>query len=127
MVNSVSVIALMIALLVAKANLTFGSVGNACSRLHPNRFSGCHQFHPIGEFVLIGKAYRNKTARSYVTCAVYCLQDGDCKSFNYRKDDELCQLNSVHSNGTVTLQQSRGSFYFGEIQASFMTAAAGKC
>ena len=76
-----------------------------------------HLFHsgPIHDHVLRGKSYRNETTRSYVTCAVFCLQDESCKSFNFCLDDRSCQLNSaVYSQDKSALQPSIGCVYFDE-------------
>ena len=76
-----------------------------------------HQFHPgpIQDYVLIGKVYSNQTARAYVTCAVFCLHEDACKSFNYCKDSKLCQLNSaVYSENKTALRPSIGCIYFDE-------------
>ena len=76
-----------------------------------------HTFYhgPIRDHALRGKVYRSATARSEVTCAVFCLQEDACKSFNYCEDDKVCELNSaVFTRDKSDLQPSNGWMYFDE-------------
>ena len=76
-----------------------------------------HTFYhgPIRDHALRGKVYRSATARSEVSCAVFCLQEDACKSFNYREDAEVCELNSaVYARDKSDLQPSNGWMYFDE-------------
>ncbi|XP_071809812.1 uncharacterized protein [Asterias amurensis] len=76
-----------------------------------------HTFYhgPIRDHALRGKVYRSATARSKVTCAVFCLQEDACKSFNYCEDAEVCELNyAVFTRDKSDLQPSNGWMYFDE-------------
>ena len=62
-----------------------------------------------------GHVYRVTSARSYVTCAVVCLLDDACKSFNYCMNGKVCQLNSaVYNLNSTTLQRADSCVYFDE-------------
>ena len=79
------------------------------------RVVGTHQFYPVENHIFSGAAYSNKTARSYLTCAIFCLQDGFCKSFNFCTGSKLCSLNSeAHSMDALPLKPSDGCLYFDE-------------
>ena len=110
--------ALVLLTMVILTSIASDVIRESCSstiREQQMRMGVNHQFHPghIQDHVLIGKVYRNQTARAYVTCAVFCLQEDACKSFNYCKDRKLCQLNSaVYSENKTALQPSSGCIYF---------------
>ena len=112
--------ALVLLTMVLLTSIASDVIRESCSstmREQQMRMGVNHQFHPgpIQDHVLIGKVYRNQTARAYVTCAVFCLHEDACKSFNYCKDSKLCQLNSaVYSENKTALQPSSGCFYFDE-------------
>ena len=123
-----SLLALLLSIIVKV--IALDEVGSSCpsnSRENNMRRGNTHRFHqgPILDHVLRGTVYRNVTARAYVTCAVFCLQEDACKSFNYCKDSKLCQLNSaVYSENKTTLARCSGCLYFDE---EFHEELLGKC
>ena len=111
--------ALVLLAMVIVTSVTSDAMANTCqptSREHQMRQGITHQFHPgpIQDHVLRGSVYRNKTTSSYVMCAVLCLQDDTCKSFNYC-NDKRCELNSaMYKENKTALEPSRGCLYFDE-------------
>ena len=81
------------------------------------RGGNVHQFHggPLRDHALRGTVYRNETTRSYLVCAVICLQEDACKSFNFCQDNRRCELNSaVYSEDKSDLQPATNCLYFDE-------------
>ena len=76
-----------------------------------------HQFYPgpIRDHALRGKTYRTATVQSHVLCALLCLHENACKSFNYCENDKLCELNrAVYAADKSDIQPSNGCYYFDE-------------
>ncbi|XP_071800227.1 uncharacterized protein [Asterias amurensis] len=106
----------MVVIVCLLALLSATVVASSCpSNTSQQRVVGTHQFYPVENHILSGAAYSNKAARSYLTCAIFCLQDGFCKSFNFCTGSKLCSLNSAaHSMDALPLKPSDGCFYFDE-------------
>ncbi|XP_071804860.1 uncharacterized protein [Asterias amurensis] len=68
---------------------------------------------PMQDHVLKDIIYQEQKASSDVVCAVYCLQDELCKSFNYC-NDKFCQLKAYNYsvNGSA-IQPSAGCRHYG--------------
>ena len=111
-----AVIIFMVAI-VAIAWATFNSQCSPSFTTTKLRAREPHTFYsgPIIDHVLRGRAYRNATRHSHVTCATFCLQDVGCRSFNYCPGIKLCELNSdVFATDKSDLQPSSGCLYFDE-------------
>ena len=69
---------------------------------------------PMQDHVLKDTIYQVKKTSSDVVCAVYCLQDESCKSFNYC-NDKVCQLKAYNYsvNGSA-IQPSAGCRHYGD-------------
>ena len=111
--------ALVLLAMIIVTSVASDAMANTCqptSREHQMRQGITHQFHPgpIQDHVLRGSVYRNKTTSSYVMCAVLCLQDDTCKSFNYC-NDKRCELNSaMYKENKTALEPFSGCLYFDE-------------
>ena len=96
------------------------SLGTQCqqnSAVNQMRKGRPHQFYPspISDHVLRGKVYRTITTRSHATCAVLCLQEDVCRSFNFCQYERRCELNSaVYTKDKSDLYPSNGCLYFDE-------------
>ena len=85
------------------------------SRIYQLRTGNSHQFQkPIRDYLLQGSVYRTFLASSHETCAVFCLQDDGCKSFNYCQTDTLCELNAAEISEGLMLKHEAGCLYFDE-------------
>lgn len=86
------------------------------SREHQIRQGNILAFYPslIQDHVLKDTIYQKRRAISDVVCAVHCLQDDSCKSFNYC-NEKLCHLKttnySVHGS---EMQLSAGCRHYGD-------------
>ena len=102
------------------ASITMGSLGTECqqnSAVNQMRKGRPHQFYPgpIIDHVLRGKVYRTITTRTHATCAVLCLQEDACRSFNFCQHERRCELNSaVYAKDKSDLHPSNGCVYFDE-------------
>lgn len=100
--------------------VTSDAVNAACqpaSREYQMHQGTVFTFYPslIQDHVLKDTIYQMISASSYVVCAVHCLQNDSCKSFNYCNDKKLCQLKTANFsvNGSE-IQLSAGCSHYGE-------------
>ena len=68
---------------------------------------------PMQDHALIDTIYQVRKASSDVVCAVHCLQDESCQSFNFC-DDKVCQLKAGNYSVGSAIQPSSGCRHYGE-------------
>ena len=69
---------------------------------------------PMEDHALKDTIYQVRKASADVVCAIHCLQDESCKSFNYC-NDKVCQLKAANNsiNGS-DIQLSAGCRHYGD-------------
>lgn len=71
---------------------------------------------PIQDHVFKDTIYTMRKASSDVVCAVHCLQDDSCKSFNYCNDKKLCHLKTANYSVKGSEKQAfAGCRHYGDV------------
>ncbi|XP_033630372.1 angiopoietin-2-like [Asterias rubens] len=69
--------------------------------------------HSAENRVLQNLAHKQKTVANYVICGRDCSMDEDCKSFNFKECNKLCELNNAtRAEHPQDFLEDQGSVYF---------------